>query len=315
MTTGKGYGKVIMFNEHFVVYGIPAIAGAIDRSTVATVEPCKAGCGKPFVPGLHLVDDRPATEGYKEDKIDQQRESVRLILEMMAIDPTKAPIRVHLGGDLKCASGIGASAASCTAMARALDRYYKLGLSDVEINRIAFEGEKGYHGTPSGLDNTVSTFGGLIWYVKGEPMTMEPFKVPKPVEIVMGNTGKVADTTAAVAGVRERRQADPERYGRIFVKAGTLVERARGSLEANDMGAIGKLMDENHRLLQEIEVSSPELDLLVDVARENGAIGAKMTGGGLGGNIVALTPGKRLQEKVARAIEEAGFEALRTRIG
>lgn len=311
----RGYGKVILFNEHFVVYGIPAIASAIDRSTEAWVEPATGHSGEPFVPGLYLDDRRPATEGYKESKLEQQRDSVRRILEALGINPTDSPIRVILAGDLKAASGIGASAASCTAMARALSRYYGLDLDDERINEVAFEGEKGYHGTPSGIDNTAATFGGLIWFQKGKPNVLERLTLPRKVEIVMGNTGLVANTTAAVAGVRERREAEPERYARIFDEARELAERARRAVEEGDLDAAGRLMYENHRLLQEIEVSCEELDLLVDIARRNGAIGAKMTGGGLGGNMVALTPGENMQERVAAAIEDAGFEALRTRIG
>jgi mevalonate kinase len=314
IVANEGYGKVILFNEHFVVYGIPAIASAVDRSTTAKVEACMTSCGEAFIPGVYLEDQRPETPGYKESKLDQQRDSIRYILEAMDVDPTGRPIKVTLGGDLMCASGIGASAASCTAMARALSDFYGMGLSEDRINEIAYEGERGYHGTPSGIDNTAATFGGLIWFRK-EPPTLDRMSLPRQVEIVMGNTGKVADTTAAVAGVRERREQFPDKYGEIFEEASNLADTAREALDSGDLEKVGVLMDENHRLLQRIEVSSEELDLLVDVARRNGAIGAKMTGGGLGGNMVALTPGKELQEKVAKAIEAEGFSALRTRIG
>ena len=310
----EGYGKVILFNEHFVVYGIPAIASAVDRSTTAKVEACMTSCGGEFIPGVYLEDQRPETPGYKESKIDQQRDSIRYMLEAMDIDPTTNPIKVTLGGELMCASGIGASAASCTAMARALSDFYDLGLDDDRINEIAYEGERGYHGIPSGIDNTAATFGGLIWFRK-EPPTLDRMNLPQQVEIVMGNTGKVADTTAAVAGVGERRERFPEKYAKLFEEASEMAATAREALDAGDLERVGKLMDDNHRLLQQIEVSSVELDLLVDVARRNGALGAKMTGGGLGGNMVALTPGKELQERVAKAIEAEGFSALRTRIG
>lgn len=308
MGKGAGYGKVILFGEHFVVYGIPSIVSALDKTTTCVVERWEG-------PGWALEDRRPATPGYKEDKLDQQKKSIDLILKAAGVDPVKQPIKITFGGDLVAASGIGASAASCVALARALSDEFGLGFSDEHINELAYEGEKGYHGSPSGVDNTAATFGGLIWFVRGEPNIIERLELERPVEIVMANTGKVADTAAAVAGVKERRQKFPERYEKIFDEARELVTAAREALSGFDLKRVGDLMDKNHGLLQEIEVSCEELDRLVEIARANGAYGAKMTGGGLGGNIVALTPGEELQEKVAGAIGREGFEVLKTRIG
>lgn len=306
MGKGEGFGKVILFNEHFVIYGIPSIVSAIDKATTAIVERSEGS-------GWTLDDGRLATPRYKEEKLDQQKESIERILKAVGVDAKKNLIKITLGGDLVAASGIGASAASCVAIARALSEEFNLGLSNERINEIAYEGERAYHGAPSGVDNTAATYGGLIWFVKGRPI--ELIKVKKPVEIVMGNTGVVTDTKAAVAGVRERKEKYPEKYAKIFKEAEDLAYKARKALESYDLKAVGKYMDENHKQLQEIELSCKELDFLVGIARKHGALGAKLTGGGLGGNMVALTPGRELQEKVARAIEKEGFEVLRTKIG
>ncbi len=303
MGIGYGYGKVILFNEHFVVYGVPAIASAIDKKTIAEVKRCE---GNEFI----IHDDREATPGYKEEKLEQQKESIVRIKKAMGIDDC---IEIWLHGDLKAASGVGASAASCAAIARAIADEFGLSLSDERINEIAYEGEKAYHGSPSGIDNTCATFGGLVWFVKGKGM--ERLKIEKPVEIVMGDTGIVANTKKAVAGVRERKEKYKEKYEQIFNEAEKLAYEARDALLKMDWKKVGQLMNKNHELLQQIEVSCKELDFLVEIARENGAYGAKMTGGGLGGYMVALTPGKELQEKVAKAIEKEGFYALRTKIG
>jgi len=308
MGAGIGFGKVILFGEHFVVYQVPSIVSAIDKATTATVERSRKS-------GWTLEDNRPATPGYKEEKLGQQKDSINRVLRAAGIDPAKTPIKITLSGNLVAASGIGASAASCTALARALSDEFNLGLSDDRINELAYEGEKGYHGTPSGIDNTAATYGGLIWFVRGEPNVMERIKIKRPVEVVMADTGLVANTKAAVAGVRERKEKYPEKYEKIFNEAKELAFMARKALEDYDLGAVGKLMDENHRQLQAIGVSCKELDFLVELARSNGAYGAKMTGGGLGGNMVALTPGKDLQDKVARAIKKEGFDVLMTRIG
>ncbi len=307
MAEGKGYGKCILFNEHFVVYGIPSIVSAIGDVTTAAVEKTKSG-------GTQLIDNRPATPGYKEEKKEQQKDSLRRILEAMQINSEES-IKITLAGNLYAASGVGASAASCTAIARALNAFYNMGLTDERINEIAYEGEKGYHGDPSGVDNTASTYGGLIWFVRGEKNTFDLIKMKNPVEIVMGNTGKVSNTKAAVAGVKERKEKFPQKYNTLFAEAGEVARAARKALEANNVSEVGKLMNRNHALLQQIEVSCSELDLLVETAKANGAVGAKMTGSGLGGYMVALTPGKALQDKVADALEGKGFSVLKTTIG
>ncbi|HUT17452.1 MAG TPA: mevalonate kinase, partial [Acidobacteriota bacterium] len=118
-----------------------------------------------------------------------------------------------------------------------------------------------------------------------------------------------------VEGVAERKRKNPQKYNPIFKRAEELSFDGRKVLEAYDLKKVGDLMNENHRLLQEIEVSSNELDLLVDVARKHGAFGAKLTGGGGGGCMIALTPGKELQGKVAKAIKNLSFDVLNTKIG
>ena len=305
---GIGFGKTILFNEHFVVYGVPSIVSAIGKYTVAKVYPSEE-------PGWKIEDNRKATPGYKEQKIQQQRESVDNIIKKMGLDFSKKGVKITLEGTLYAASGIGASAASCVAIARALSDFFNLNLSDDEINDIGYEGEKGYHGTPSGVDNTASTYGGLIWFQKGDKNTIEKINIPNPIEIVIGNTGKVADTAAAVKGVRERKEKYQDKYKKIFERAENIAYLAKNAFQKEDYHEIGKLMDENHKLLQQIEVSSKELDFLVKLAKEHGAIGAKLTGGGLGGNMIALTPGKKLQEEVANAIEKEGFQTVKTVIG
>jgi mevalonate kinase len=325
MGKGSGYGKVILFNEHFVVYGIPSIASAIDSTTMATVERVKGQLPAPSGregsmagDGWVMEDERPANPGYKEEKFPQQKKSMELVFQAAGFDPRKNPVKILLGGDLIAVGGVGASAAVCVSVARALNEEFRLDFDDGKINEIAFIGDSAYAGTPSGIDNTASTYGGLLWFVKnlqGGPNTMEQLKIREPLRIVMGNTLLTANTEAAVAGVRKRKAGQPEKYEAIFAKARELAGRARAALEGYDVAEVGRLMDENHSLLQQIEVSHPMLDELVRIARRNGAAGAKMTGGGLGGYMVALTPEKATQEKVATAMEKAGFKALKTSIG
>ncbi|MCX6822162.1 MAG: mevalonate kinase [Candidatus Aenigmarchaeota archaeon] len=310
MGKGSGYGKVILFGEHFVVHGIPGIVSAIDLTVDAEVK-------KDVGNGFDVKDERKGASGYAEKKKLQQKESIERILKMFGIDQEKNHLDIWLGGGIAF-SGIGSSAASSVAIARAIAEEFDMRLSDKRINEIAYEAEKAYAGTPSGIDNTAATFGGLIWFKKnlsGEKDSIQNLNVSEPVEIVICDTGIVADTKEMVAGVAERKKKYPEKYGKIFKQEEELVVKARKALEGFDLKKVGQLMDMNHKLLQDIEVSCKELDHLVKIARENGAYGAKMTGGGGGGCIVALTPGKKLQEQVAKAIEKEGFKVLRTKVG
>jgi mevalonate kinase len=307
---GSGFGKVILFNEHFVVYGVPGIASAIESTAYAEVRKI----GK----GISVKDERTGAKGYTQKKKTQQMDSVERMLKAMGFGLDEVFLKIWLGGDLPGFSGIGASAASSVAIARAIAEELELDLSPERINEIAYEAEKAYAGNPSGIDNTVATFGGLIWFkrsVSGRPNTIEKLTIQEPVEIVIGSTGIVADTKEMVAGVAARRNGNPEEYDELFRQAEELAIAARKALEGSDLRRVGRLMNQDHALLQEIEVSSENLDFLVSLAQDRGAFGAKLTGGGGGGCIVALTPGKALQDKVATAIEREGFRILKTRIG
>ena len=266
MGKGKGFGKVILFNEHFVVYGIPSIVSAIDLETTAVVT-------KQEKNGVILDDQRPATKGYKEEKKKHQIESLSRILKKMKKE--EQHLKITLGGKLVAASGIGASAASCVAIARAINEEFHMQLTEEEINAIAFEGEKGYHGSPSGVDNTAATYGGLIWFKKDNPDVIKRLKIQSPLEIVMGNTGMVANTKLAVQNVRRSKEKNPHLYAQFFTQAEEVVEKARDALQSQNLTQIGECMDENHTLLQKIAVSNKNLDFLVQVARETGAFGAK----------------------------------------
>ena len=307
---GSGFGKVILFGDHFVVHGVPGIVSAVNSTADADVR----NTGK----GIVVKDERKGAKGYAEEKRTQQLESIDRILLAMGIEPKTVSLKIVLGGNLPGFSGLGASAASSVAIARAIAEEFGKRLSDERINDVAYEAEKAYAGNPSGIDNTAATYGGLLWFKKnmlGDSNTIERLSIREPVEIIIGSTGIVANTKEMVAGVAKRKRNNPEEYDLLFKQAEDLVFAGREALKQFDLSKVGLLMNENHRLLQEIGVSCKELDLLVDLARKKGALGAKVTGGGGGGCMTALTPTKTLQETVAKAIEKAGFEVLRTKIG
>lgn len=311
MGSGSGFGKTILFGEHFVVYGLPAIACALGNVTTAKVGRVKLAGGKKY----ELIDNRPETPCYKVQKREEYEALIENVLSVMKV---KEQLRITLGGTLVAASGVGASAACAAALARAINDEFKMGWNNEGINEAAYEGEKGPHGTPSGIDNTVAVYGGMIVFRKGAgegKNEMERLKMKKPVEIVLGNSGKTSSTKEVVADVKRLKEKQPEETEVIFDAYEKIAGEARNALLTPDFKKVGALMNKNHELLQKITVSCSELDEMVDAARSAGALGAKLTGTGRGGLMVALTPGKALQGKVAGAIEKLGYETVKTKIG
>ena len=311
MGIGRGFGKTILFGEHFVVYGLPAIASALGSYTSAEV---KVVDGKDF----EVIDDRPATPGYKVKKYDEAMQSIKNVIEYMNIDIGCQKLEITFSGDLFAASGVGASAAQATALARALNDNFTLMWDDEKINEAAYEGERAYHGTPSGIDNTASTYGGLIWFVKnlkGGKNVMEILQSGKRMPLVIGNTGITASTVEVVADVRKLKEANPLRFDKIFSVYHSLAIDAKVALLEGDYIGIGKLMNQNHKLLQDITVSGEVNDKLVDIALKHGALGAKMTGTGRGGLVIALAENEEVQNNIANAIETEGYDAWKTMIG
>ncbi len=296
---------------HFVVYGLPAIASAIGSKTVATV---KAVDGK----GWTVDDQRIATPGYKDKKFKEAQQAILNVIKYLNINTINNKLKITFTGDLVAASGVGASAAQCTSLARALSEEFNLNLNNEKINEAAYAGEMAYHGTPSGIDNTASTYGGLIWFVKnlsGGKNTIDRLKSAEKMHLIIANTGITASTAEVVADVRKLKEENPEKFNKIFNKYEKIAKNAKNALIKGDRSSVGKLMNQNHKLLQLISVSSEINDKIVDNALDNGAIGAKMTGTGRGGLVIALTSDEDNQNKVSAAIEKEGFSTWKTTIG
>ncbi len=304
MAQGTGFGKTILIGDQFVLDEVPAIVSAISFETVTTVERIDGE-------GWVLEDNRIEVPGYKEKKKEQQVGSINRILEVMNFDVKKNPIKITVGGNLLAGSGVGASAASCVSLARALNEEFNLGYPIEEINRVAWQGEFPYHGVASGVDNTASTYGGLLrfWLKDGE-QHFERIKTPKSFEIVLCNSGITANTAALDEFIEVQKKDNAELFAsrlKTIVSQGADMKRA---LEAGDLEQVGKILTENHKLLVDLDMSHEILDYLCKLALENGALGAKVTGGGRGGYMIALTPGKELQDKVASAFETAGYNLI-----
>jgi mevalonate kinase len=310
MGSGTAYGKTILIGDQFVLNEVPAIVSSIPFETECIVERLEKG------EGWVLEDNRIEVPGYKKKKEHQQVDSINHMLDVMQIDVKKTPIKITYGGSLLAGSGVGASAAHCVSLARALNAEFNLGLSIDEINHFGWEGEFAYHGTPSGVDNTASTYGGLILYhIKNGEKTWQRINLKQPVEVVLGNSGVTADTSKLDAHVEAQERKDPNLFQKRLQTVRDQAFEMKTALENYDLEKVGAIMTANHKILIDMDLSHETLVYLCNKALELGALGAKVTGGGRGGYMNALTPGKDLQEKVAAAMEAEGYKVIRATVG
>jgi len=309
MAEGSGFGKTILIGDQFVLDGVPAIVSSIPYETVTTVERIDGE-------GWVLEDDRIEVPGYKDKKREQQSESIDRILEVMNIDAKKTPIKITVGGTLLAGSGVGASAAICVSLARAVNAEFDLGFSIEEINRVAWQGEFPYHGVASGVDNTASTYGGLLlfWLEDGE-QHFERIETPGSFEIVLANSGVTVNTAALDEFIDQQKTGDPELFSARLDTIKAQVLDMKSALEAGDLQKVGEIMSANHKLLAAMGMSHETLDHMCETALGKGALGAKVTGGGRGGYMVSLTPGTKLQDTIASGFEGEGHKVIRTTIG
>jgi mevalonate kinase len=284
MTFGSAPGKVILFGEHAVVYGRPALAAPVNgvqaRAEVVDLPKHRAGHVRLEAPQVRLG-------GWLHALAQEERlvRAVRRAVELLEVRPATA-LLVRLDSTLPVAAGLGSSAAVSVALLRGLSAHLNISLSAERLAELSLEMEKFFHGTPSGIDTSVIAFGKPVYFVRGRPP--EPLHPAERLQLVIGDSGEPSDTAEVVGAVRTARDREPDRYERQFDAIGDLAERARQRIETGQGAALGKLMDDNQALLAEIGLSSPRLDELVSAARRAGAQGAKLSGAGRGGNVIAL---------------------------
>jgi hydroxymethylglutaryl-CoA reductase len=303
---GVGFGKVVILGEHAVVYGRHAIAAPIPMTIKALVEECDRG--------IHLIIPRWGVE-YELAANPQDRRSFErpagVVLDKLGLSGRS--MRIEVFPEVPRSMGLGGSAAMAVAIVRALDKHFKLGLTDAEVNALAFESEKVAHGSPSGLDNTLACYGQPLVFRSGDTPLVEPLNIRKPIPAVIGITGYEGLTAKTVGRVRDAWLKDQKLYERIFDQIDALTLRGVQAIQDNDLKLLGELMNICHGMLNALQVSTPELEKLVDISRASGALGAKLTGGGGGGSIIAICDGDTAP--VVNAIRAAGFQAVPVSLG
>ena len=300
---GTAAGKVILLGEHAVVYDRHALALPLEAAISATVVEAKGGI-KISVPDWDFEQTFTINQPTKG-----AASALALIMRQLGLQDRGFYVRVR--SRIPPAMGLGSSAALAVAIIRALDNLLGLKLDNAAVDKLAFECEKLAHGTPSGIDNNIAAYGEPVLYSKTSATRTKPISLAEAPPIVVASSGIRGITRDQVAGVRSRYDRNKQLYETIFNEIDEIALAGAHALKSSDYDTLGSLMNVCHGYLNAIQVSTPELEKMIEIARSNGASGAKLTGAGGGGSIVALCPDK--ESEVARALHEAGYQIIRMR--
>jgi mevalonate kinase len=309
--TSRAPGKAILFGEHAVVYGHGAIAVPIfqrEATTYITANPLgKTGEVLIEAPDVGLKE-------YLANLESSHPFSTAIHLTMKALKIDRLPAcTIRILSSIPIASGLGSGAAIAVSLVRSIAIFLGHPLPDEEISRIAYEVDRFYHGNPSGIDNTVITYEKPVYFIKNIPFEFIP--VNQPFDLIIADTGVKSSTREMVEGVASRWSAEPGSYNEIFSEIGSLSVAAKKSIESGDLSAAGNLMNQNQVLLQRIGVSHPALEDLIKSARNAGALGAKLSGAGGGGNMIALSDPEHIKGIETSLAQAGAVNVIHTRVG
>lgn len=296
-------GKIILLGEHAVVYGRPALAVPISLAVEARVQ--LGGTGVQMVIPRWGVEQlvRPSNAQGISGILGNTLKALKLDNENM---------RIEVFPHVPRAMGLGGSAALAVAVIRALDDQFELGIDDNRVNELAFECEKAAHGTPSGIDNTLATFGSPLLYRNTGTPEFTEVSPGQPLHLVVGLTGKESLTAQTVARVRTAWERQQTRYDGLFDQIGALTTAAADAFRAGHLADLGELMNLCQGYLNALQLSTPELEELIHIAREHDCLGAKLTGGGGGGSMIALCESADHSTDVLQAMEHSGYSSFAT---
>lgn len=292
---GSAHAKAILFGEHAVVYGAPAITIPVfELEATARVDACESGV-------------RIESELFSGEVLAAPAQLAPIVAAIRAslahVGDADAHVRVQILSAIPHSRGLGSSAAVAAAVARGVADWAGTSIDTAELYDIVQQAERIAHGNPSGLDARAVTSDGTFRFDLG---VVTPLNIGAPLSFVLADTGIAGSTAEAVGGVRARRVEQPERIDALITRLAEIAEESVVHLAAADKHALGASIHEAHQLLDQIGVSSPELNALVSAAEAAGALGAKLTGGGLGGCILALAHSEEHAEQLATALRAAG---------
>jgi len=290
---------VILLGEHAVVYGVPALAVGIDRGAYATA-----------MAGTRTLLTVPAWGVFIEEgelATDLGRAFTALAAASRAFSGSmlhQSPVVVSAHAELPPGGGLGCSAALGVAIARAL----MPGCDAARAAELAMAWEQVFHGNPSGIDAAVAAHGGSILFERGQ--AMQTVTLPTSLTVCLGSTGVASSTKTMVDGLAALKERKPELVAKAFEGITSLVRNARLALEAGDTVGLGKLMDLNQMILSGLYLSTEQIERLCSSARDVGALGAKLTGAGGGGSVVALAADAASGDRILATWQEAGFSGF-----
>jgi hydroxymethylglutaryl-CoA reductase len=297
--SGRACGKVILLGEHAAVYDRHALALPLPDAVSVEIAAREAGM-KLSVPDWDIADDWVADGSVPEGA------AAVITLIMKELDVGDRGFDIRVSSQIPIGMGLGSSAAFAVAAIRAFCALLGLNKSEPEIDRLAFRCERLTHGTPSGIDNNIATFGEPVLYSRGSGTRTRPIALAGVPPLVIAASGVRASTRDVVAAVRQRYENNEALYTTIFDEIDEISIAGAAALRDGNYALLGSLMNVCQGYLNAIEVSTPELETMIHLAREAGAVGAKLTGSGGGGSIVALCPGK--VGEVAAALEAGGYK-------
>ncbi|TXT65200.1 MAG: putative Mevalonate kinase [Promethearchaeota archaeon] len=300
-------GKSILFGEHAVVYGYPAIAMAVSITSSAIIRELK---DPNLIIDLKDNDLIIEVSDLKEliSNIPSKYSQYGRCLEIFQkrFDLQIENIEIILQSELFPGAGLGSSASLSVALVSALNSYYETGLEKNGINEIAYELEKIIHGTPSGIDNTITTFGNAIYYQKSEFNFID---LTREIPLLITYSNIEHNTKEAIDRIRNLKEKNPQKVQKILKNIGKITEEAKKELQRGNYQEIGELMNLNQKYLAELKVSNKAISQIVDISTQNGAYGSKLTGAGLGGCVISIGE-KDMLKNIADILKDQGFRSF-----
>jgi mevalonate kinase len=326
MSHGKASApaKVILFGEHFVVYGSPAILAAInkrisvDARTIIHDENNIVIRSDIGVAGEYRNNGEfNALEGGSKAKavLDPLYGAIRQVLLMRNKKKKKKNIGIEIGISSRVPPGIGlgSSAASCVATVAAVDSLFQKNPSRQKVCELAIESERLIHKRTSGADCYVSTFGGLMQYY-GKSKSFKNIETKGSLSLVVASTGIKHSTSDLVAGVKRFKDTNRILFESLSKQASDICLQACTAIKSGKCDKIGELMNENQIILQQIGISHHKVRDIIDICSKAGAMGAKITGAGGGGAVIALAASKQESTKIASHVKAAGYQSFEVEI-
>ena len=299
----SAFGKVILFGEHATVYGHPALAAPVPLAVEARVLDSNR---KLLVVPRWKMEQRIPDVAERPQGLPGM---LALVLQQLGIE--NRGMLIEAFPNIPRAVGLGGSAALAVAVIRALSEYFELGLRNDEINAFAYECERAAHGNPSGVDNTVATWGVPLEFKRGmdgQPSTHVERRPGRSVPVLVGLSGKESMTARMVEKVRASRERHTRFYDSLFEQTSEFTKSGIEAFLAGDLAQLGEYMNLAHGILNALQLSTPDLEEMIDLARSSGATGAKVTGAGGGGCMIAVCPDG--QQSADLALREAGFQTI-----